>query len=271
MPTAHDIPVNGIHLRIYRQGDPAKQSVILLHGITDKALCWGRTANALATDFDVMMVDARGHGDSAKPKSGYMPDDHATDVRDLIEKLALEQPIVIGHSMGADVAATVAAAHPDLLRALILIDPPWNTHLTSEVHAARRDIAYGEFAAGLGQNVDDLLDYVRAENPHWHDDEYQPWAEAVLQIEPAIADYFTGVQEWETIIPKIAPPTLLIRGNLAKGAIVDENVAQYAEGFGWHLAHMPEAGHSIQRDAFDATMDAVRVFLSQIITPVEND
>ena len=57
-----DISSNGIRIHYYRTGGVDKPPLILAHGLTDNGLCWTRTAEALMSDFDVVMVDARNHG-----------------------------------------------------------------------------------------------------------------------------------------------------------------------------------------------------------------
>ena len=101
------ITTNGINLHYYRTARSAQTrswpSLVLLHGITDSGLCWSRVVKALAAEFEMILPDARGHGLSDKPATGYAPQDHAADVAGLIRGLGLERPILIGHSMGAGV------------------------------------------------------------------------------------------------------------------------------------------------------------------------
>jgi len=87
-------------------------------------LCWTGLARALENEFDVIMPDARGHGNSSAPDFGYRYEDHANDVVGLINALKLTPPpILLGHSMGGMTAAVVANRKPNLLRGLVLADP----------------------------------------------------------------------------------------------------------------------------------------------------
>ena len=115
---------NDITLHYHRTGGQ-KPPLVLLHGITDSGQCWVRLAQVLEADYDLIMVDARGHGLSDKPESGYTIDDHAADVAGLIQDLGLDKPAVMGHSMGAATATTLGAMYPTLVGCLILEDPPW--------------------------------------------------------------------------------------------------------------------------------------------------
>ena len=115
---------NGIHQHYYRTGG-AKPVLILLHGFSENDLCWSRIAKALENDYDILMVDARGHGLSSGPKTGYTQELLAQDIAELIEELGLQRPNLFGHSNGALTAAQVAATYPKLVHTIILEDPPW--------------------------------------------------------------------------------------------------------------------------------------------------
>lgn len=66
------VETNGVRLHYLRSGG-AKPPVALAHGALDDARCWARVAEALAADYDVVAVDARGHGHSQAPEEGYDP------------------------------------------------------------------------------------------------------------------------------------------------------------------------------------------------------
>src|ERR1700753_3217623 len=90
---------NGIDIHYLRTGGD-KPPVVLLHGLLANGACWSPLARALEAEFDVVMPDARGHGESSKPLTGYLYEDYARDVVGLIHGLGLESPILLGHSMG---------------------------------------------------------------------------------------------------------------------------------------------------------------------------
>jgi pimeloyl-ACP methyl ester carboxylesterase len=80
---------------------------------------WGET---LSPELRVIAVDLRGSGLSDKPPSGYGVDDHVEDLRQLIATLALERPILLGHSLGGSIATFVAEAVGDAIGGLVLLD-----------------------------------------------------------------------------------------------------------------------------------------------------
>jgi pimeloyl-ACP methyl ester carboxylesterase len=76
----------------------------------------------LTRRFRVVTYDARGHGRSAKPSSGYGFDPIVADARAVIRAVALRRPIVVGHSWGAMVALEVTVRHPRVVGGAVLVD-----------------------------------------------------------------------------------------------------------------------------------------------------
>lgn len=113
---------NGINVRYLRTGGN-KPPVVLLHGLMTSGACWTPLAKALANDFDVIMPDSRGHGNSSAPTQGYGYYTLAADILSFINALKLDSPVLLGHSMGGMTAAVVANQNPDRLQGLVLVDP----------------------------------------------------------------------------------------------------------------------------------------------------
>ncbi len=113
---------NGIRIHYLRTGGD-KPPLVLLHGLTGNGACWTPLARSLESEYDVVMPDARGHGDSSTPLHGYRYEDHAGDVIELIRGLGLSAPILLGHSMGGMTAAVVATLAAGMVRGVVLADP----------------------------------------------------------------------------------------------------------------------------------------------------
>ena len=105
------VDANGIrqHCLDYGGNGPP---LLIVPGITMPAACVEFLALPLAERHRVISVDPRGRGLSEQPESGYALTDYADDLAALIAALGLERPIVLGHSMGARIAAALAAYHP---------------------------------------------------------------------------------------------------------------------------------------------------------------
>ena len=104
-------------------GDPERPPVLLLHGGNQSAHSWDLVSLHLADRYRVIAPDQRGHGDSEWSRDcDYSVGALARDAAALIRDRVLERPIVFGHSMGGMVALLLAKLHPELLRALVIVD-----------------------------------------------------------------------------------------------------------------------------------------------------
>lgn len=95
---------------------------MLIPGITSPAITWGFVAERLAEAFDMHVLDVRGRGLSETGDLDYTLDAMAADTVALAE--TMDQPIVMGHSMGARTAIRGVAKKPEVFKGAILVDPP---------------------------------------------------------------------------------------------------------------------------------------------------
>jgi pimeloyl-ACP methyl ester carboxylesterase len=100
------------------------RNVMLLHGWTADGQDWSWQLPVLEARYRTVTVDLRGHGRSAVPPSGrYRPTDYVADIEALIaDRYKGERFILIGHSMGGQIAALLAARRPDLVEAVVSVD-----------------------------------------------------------------------------------------------------------------------------------------------------
>jgi 3-oxoadipate enol-lactonase len=126
--------VNGVRLGYREWGDPAGAPVVLLHGSGSNAGTWDRFAARLtATGHRAIAVDLRGHGTSARPGHYALPG-LGDDVLGLLEKLALRDAVLIGHSVGGYAALDAARRAPERIAGLVLEDlaaPPRRASTTN--------------------------------------------------------------------------------------------------------------------------------------------
>ena len=266
---AQKIETNGIKVQAHRGGVSGAPSVMLLHGITDSGLCWERFATILAKTYDVIMLDARGHGQSDKPETGYIPHDYAADVAGVIDALALDQPVVIGHSMGAATAATVRGLYPTKVRALVLEDPPWGEDPWTKEGAKQ---AFEHFNSWIMESkalsLTELEAKQRAAAPHWPEIAFRVWAESKHEVSPAVFEIVQQKPPMTSyeVAAALTCPALLITGDVEQGAIVNAEFGKkVAKLPNTQVFHIAGAGHNIRRDRpaeFDA---AVLPFLERVL------
>ncbi|WP_157494410.1 alpha/beta fold hydrolase [Kutzneria sp. 744] len=112
--------VNGTELHYVTggQGEP----VVLLPGWPETWWAYHKVLPRLAEQHQVIAVDLRGMGGSAKPDSGYDKKTMARDIHELIRHLGHERADVVGHDIGSMVAFSLAANHPDTVRRVSMLD-----------------------------------------------------------------------------------------------------------------------------------------------------
>jgi pimeloyl-ACP methyl ester carboxylesterase len=108
---------------------PGAPLAVLVHGITANAMAWARVAEALAGEFEVVAPDLRGRAGSAGLPGPYGLDAHADDLTALLDgfgadaEAGAESTVLVGHSMGAFVAALAASGQArDRVHGLVLVD-----------------------------------------------------------------------------------------------------------------------------------------------------
>lgn len=115
---------NGVKIHFLEYGDEGP-TVLLLPGITTPAILWSFVSERIAAYAHVLALDNRGRGLSdQRPGLRYRLEDYAADAAGVIEALALENVVVLGHSMGARIGIMLAAEEPQLVSRLVLADPP---------------------------------------------------------------------------------------------------------------------------------------------------
>jgi pimeloyl-ACP methyl ester carboxylesterase len=109
-----------IHYEVEGRGEP----LILYHGLTGSGERWRDTGYVagLGDDYQLILIDARGHGQSGKPHdpAAYGRHRQAADVVAVLDALGIASARFWGHSMGGDVALTLGRLHPDRVRALVV-------------------------------------------------------------------------------------------------------------------------------------------------------
>ncbi|MFP4470110.1 MAG: alpha/beta fold hydrolase [Bacteroidales bacterium] len=109
--------------RHYGNGRP----LIILHGVFGISDNWVSFARELSGEFEVFIPDQRNHGQSPHdPTFNYFA--LCADLYDFIEEHEIEDPIIVGHSMGGKVAMRFALENPDMLKALIVADISMRTY-----------------------------------------------------------------------------------------------------------------------------------------------
>ncbi|MEZ4907782.1 MAG: alpha/beta hydrolase [Saprospiraceae bacterium] len=113
---------NNVNLAYVDMGKGDK-TLILIHGLGSYSPAWNQNIDELSKFYRIIAVDLPGYGKSSKiPHSGKMTY-YGEVIMDLIDKLNLKNVSIAGHSMGGQIAITIALQFPDKIEKLILVDP----------------------------------------------------------------------------------------------------------------------------------------------------
>lgn len=225
--------------------------------------CWIPLALALEKDYDVVMPDARGHGNSGAPDYGYCYENLAADVESLIDTLGLVTPILLGHSMGGMTATVVASRNHKLLRGLILADP---TFLTPErqLEVYKSGVA-DQHRQVLNRPKEDFLAEMRTRRSRRSREIVELFVEARYQ---------TSIHAFEVLRPPnpdymhltnlLDIPSLLVIGD--DGSVVSPEVAAELAGLNQCLEvlQIAEAGHAVPYDQPERFSTVVQTFLRSV-------
>lgn len=264
---AGSVEVNGITIHYHRTGGD-KPPVVMLHGMSDNGLCWTQVAMDMEKDFDVVMIDARGHGASTVERTDFSFELLATDVAGVIDALRLDKPVLVGHSMGGQVATVVGARFPGKVSRIALEDPAYfvrpairflvRLFLPFVLAAARRSAR---------KPIEQVMARCRKQNPTWSDVDVATWAPAQVAFGRNLTDgkleKISLKIDWHAIFPMVSCPVLLIIPS--RGMMSLDTARRIAKEFpDARIAYIDGAGHSVRREQYEAYMNALVPFCKGI-------
>jgi pimeloyl-ACP methyl ester carboxylesterase len=245
-----DLPGGDLHVR--EDGRAGGRAVVLIHGWAASTRWFDRLTPLLAGGYRVISVDLLGHGGSEKPKEGYTMEEQADRVANALERLRVRRALVAGHSTGGEVAIALAARHPELTRALAVIDTePDEKFVEPDLlakasvtpvigQALRRLATDGTIKEGLGQAFAEGYDVP----DEFVDDFNKLTYTAYKKTYDESADYVDEGQLADDM-RSVRVPRLIIFG--AEDRLVeppDEAAAEFRREFGVPVRIVPGAGHS---------------------------
>jgi pimeloyl-ACP methyl ester carboxylesterase len=132
-PAARFVRVDeGVQLELLDWGGNGR-SLVLLAGLGNTAHIFDDFAPKLTDQFHVLGITRRGFGNSSKPPDGYDHERLADDVVAALGALALDRPILVGHSVAGEELSAIGAYHPSSVSGLVFLDATTDrSELTTE-------------------------------------------------------------------------------------------------------------------------------------------
>jgi|GEM_PF-238786 len=260
---AHERRVNlgELSLHVTEYGADA-EPLFLLHGIGSRMQSWWPVVDDLARHFRLIIPDHRGHGSSEKPSSGYLIPDYARDLNALIAEYGVENPKIVGHSLGGMITFNWAIRHPSQAHRIVIEDSPLR-------RAADVEGLFNGWIKLASLTVDEAAAHYAEQFPGWSEDEYQRRAVSITSTNLAVFEEMKSQNMKPDTVDRIAAlasiesPTLLVYGDTTFGGMVpEEDAEQFAATVPQAtLARIPEGTHSLHRDFPEQFLAATLPFL----------
>jgi pimeloyl-ACP methyl ester carboxylesterase len=264
--------------------------LLLLHGVTRCGADWEPLLPALAAHWKVIALDQRGHGTS--PRAGsYLVTDYVADVVRFVQEETADPVVIFGHSLGAMVAAAVAAELPDRVRGIILEDPPfhtmgnriagsaWQAQFTGMREAARKRGSVEEIADALAdirlpasgggfKHLGDLRDRASLD---WCAPCLNPLDSEVLT--PVIEGRWLDGYDFPDAHSRVRCPNLLLQADPSAGGALTDADAESLKSIvsDCQYVRFPGCGHNLHRDRPEPVLRAFADFTASLsfsnITP----
>jgi pimeloyl-ACP methyl ester carboxylesterase len=270
LPEDKVVKIGNLNLHYLDWGNTDAVPIILLHGLCGNAHYWDFFARSVATEYHLIAVDQRGHGDSDWAES-YGPKDYVLDLETFVDSIKLNEFVLIGHSMGGINATIYAAQHPDKASALVIVD------IGPEIAAAGIERMERERASEpeAFDSEEEAISYMKKVEPRQPDDFTRHLIKYALRRDKKgrlTFKYDKKLQGTELRSPtwlwervsQIVCPVLLVHG--AESDMLAAEIAQTMAGslaFG-SMIDVERAGHSVPGDNPEAFEAAVHDFLRSI-------
>ena len=247
----------------YWTGGTTGPTVVFLHGATLDHRAWAPQAEALGDGFRVVVPDLRGHGGST---GRFEFEDAVQDVIALLDHLPTSKVVLVGLSLGANIAQEVVHRDPNRVLALVVADAtcntavrvPWAAPMTVAALKAQAMVAgdeFGRHAAAVTAIDPEVQTYALEANAHRSNDE------TVAILSSLLTDALRSDPTY-----RLPVPTLLVHGDSDRiGDIADgtrawarrEPLAEYAV--------IPGAGHASNLDNPEVFTAVLRGFLDRVV------
>ncbi len=246
-------------------GEPGAPALVCLHGVTSHGRHFVKLADRLADRFHVVALDLRGHGESTWEPPWHL-EQHVADV---LEAAPGASCAWLGHSFGGRIAYEVAAAAPERVERLVLLDPairiPADVGLAA-AERAREDRSYVTFAEGIDRRYEESVlttaprELVEEElDVHLLPDDDGRFRYRYCQS--AVVAAYGEMSREPPPFEQVRVPTLLVLGETSY-LPYDDLLGAHTAALGELLEVVPiPAGHTVLWDALDVTVDAVERFL----------
>ena len=243
------------------------QSLIILHGVFGSSDNWQTIAKRLSENYTIYTLEARNHGQSPHD-SAFNLDAMADDLLEFIDDNNIENPILVGHSMGGKTVMTYADKYSEKVKSIVVIDispKPYSVHHRQIIDAllgidfslmkTRQDVDHE-----LSKTIPDLSTrQFLMKSLYWKSETQLAWRFNVKAIDENINEICAGQMNMHPFLK----PTLFIRGKKSN-YIKDEDWTPIMKLYlNAKLCTVKNAGHWVHADNPDGFLDCLLEFIKE--------
>lgn len=250
-------------------GEAGRPLAVLIHGVTSSSGAWWRVGPWFAGHgWRAVAVDLRGHGDSPRMSGGEGLADLVSDVHETVSALlgpGERIDVLLGHSLGALTALKLSTERPELVRRLVLEDPPDSKGGPEGFEGIAWGVEAGTEEAG--KDPDAVTRRVRAENPSWAGEDVNNDVAGDLACDsgPVAEMVRSGLRpNPAAMIGILKVPTLLMLGGEDRGSVMLEpERTDVVHALEHGDVATFETSHCIHREDFEGYVDLLGRWLSE--------
>ena len=267
------VRANGMNFHLLEWGDPGKPGVLMLHGASQQAHSWDFISLGLSSEYHVLVLDQRGHGDSDwAPDGDYSIEAAQRDLDGIVDALGLADFNLMGHSMGGRNSFVWASRHPGMLRSLTIVDTgPETVRRGSDRIRRFRELpdnldSFEEFADRVqeytGRSREQVLGALKYSIRQGADGKWTWKYDKVMRQSGRTESYWTPEQLWDCV-KRIDCPTLVTRGDRSD-IFAAETMDRMCEDIAdCTCVTIANAGHLVQGDNPVDFLAAARAHLAR--------
>ncbi len=260
-------------------------TLVFFHGVLRRWQCFVPLIPSLSSRWQIHALDHRGHGGSSRPASGYLVRDYIRDAVAFVREQVQGPAVLYGHSLGAMVAAGVAAELTQQVQGVVMEDPPFDTMGTRISQSAllsyfagvqpfaESTLPVGELARQLAEIP--LTTPGKAGSIRLGDTRdmtalrftarcLKPLDREVLS--PIVAGRWLEGFDWRSALRQITCPALLLQSDLSVGGMLTDDDAAAAEQLMSDCTRirLPNIGHQIHWQHTETCLRLVNSFVESL-------
>ncbi len=233
-----------------------KETVLFIHGAGGGQYSWSFQKGFFEKEFNLVIIELSGHGESEGEGEEEIGK-YADHIYAFMRALDLKEVFIVGHSMGGAIAQTLALAHKEMMKGIVLV----GTGAKLKVFPIILD--------GIKNNFEETVRKINqlAFSPKAPADLIEKGVSLMLQHRPEVlygdflaCDRFNIMDE----VKKIALPTLIICGEDDQLTTLKYSEFLHSRIKGSKLQVIPNAGHMVMMESPDTFNERVREFILEL-------